>query len=69
MSLLDISSWPQWWANLISIGLFVLLLLALWQVPRAWNYVGAPDNQGWRDIRIWATALIAIQIVLYAVFR
>ena len=63
------SDWPAFWANNISIGLFVLILLLLWRVPRSWLYVGAPDEARWRDIRIWATVLVCVQISLYAVFR
>ncbi|MEM7078635.1 MAG: hypothetical protein AAF513_08410 [Pseudomonadota bacterium] len=62
------SSMPEIWANYLSILGFVLLLLLVWRIPRHLIFSGAPDQARWRDIRIWATVLIAIQIVLYTLF-
>ena len=61
--------WPAYWANNISIILFAGLFVLLWCVPKAWLYVGAPDQARWRDVRIWASVLILIQIGLYVIFR
>ncbi len=61
-------SMPVAWANYISIVGFVLLALLVWKIPRHIIYSQAPDDARWRDIRIWATVLIAMQLVLYLLF-
>ncbi len=57
------------WANYLSMLGFVFLLVIVWLIPRRLIYAGAPDQARWRDIRIWATVLIGIQLTLYAVFN
>ncbi|MDZ7668620.1 MAG: hypothetical protein U5Q16_04090 [Gammaproteobacteria bacterium] len=37
-------------------------------VPRAEVLRGAPDRAHWRDIRLWAVALVAVQLGIYWVF-
>lgn len=59
---------PVAWANYASIVGFLCLGIVVWMIPRHLIYRGAADNARWRDIRIWATVLIAIQLVLYVVF-
>ena len=57
------------WANYLSMLGFVFLLVIVWLIPRRLIYAGAHDQARWRDIRIWATVLIGIQLTLYAVFN
>jgi len=65
---MDITTLPVAWANYISMGGFFLLGVIVWLIPRRLIYAGAPDGAIWRDIRIWATVLIAMQVILYALF-
>ncbi len=64
-----LSGLPTSWANTITMLLFGLLLIILWSFPRQIVLRGAPDQARWRDIRIWATVLIFVQLGIYTVFR
>jgi|TARA_B100000953_G_C17817510_1_gene357413 uncharacterized membrane protein len=59
---------PVAWANYISIAGFLFLGIIVWAIPRALIFAEASDKSSWRDIRIWATVLIGIQLGLYLVF-
>ena len=59
---------PVAWANYLSMGGFVVLGLLVWLIPRKLIFQGAPETALWRDIRWWATLLIALQLGLYAIF-
>ena len=59
---------PVAWANYLSILGFLFLAVVVWVIPRKIIYQEAPDNSRWRDIRIWASVLITMQLILYAVF-
>ena len=58
----------QWWANVITVILFLLLAAGVWLIPKKRILADAPDKARWRDIRLWATALIAVQLMIYFVF-
>lgn len=60
--------WPQWWANAITVVLFLLIAGAVFLVRKQDILRTAPDQASWRDIRIWAVVLIAIQLGLYVIF-
>lgn len=64
-----LSSAPVSWANSITMVLFLILLAILWSFPRAAIMQDAPDDSWWRDLRIWGTLLIFIQLAIYALFR
>ncbi len=59
---------PVAWANYLSMGGFVLLGVLVWLIPRRLIFQGASEASRWRDIRWWATVLIALQLGLYAIF-
>ena len=59
---------PVAWANYLSMAGFAFLALFVWLIPRRLILSEAPDASRWRDIRVWATALIVLQIGLYAIF-
>ena len=63
------SDLPLVWANYFSIAGFVFLLFLVWMIPKRLIYKDAVDMRPWRDIRIWATVLISIQITLYLIFN
>lgn len=64
-----IQSLPIALANTITMVLFGLLLAILWSFPKRLIMRGAPDQARWRDLRIWGTLLIFVQLAIYAVFR
>ncbi len=59
---------PLWWATAITFGLFFLIALGTWLVPRDQVLADAPDKSAWRDIRIWASCLIVVQLSIYWLF-
>ena len=63
-----LSSLPVWWANVITVVLFIAIAGACFAVPKSVFMADAPDQARWRDIRWWAVILIAVQLGIYAVF-
>ncbi len=59
---------PPWCAKIGAVMLFGGVILFTWTLPKEFIYVGAPDRALWRDLRIWATVLVAFQIIIYYVF-
>jgi len=58
---------PLAWANPITVVLFLILLGLCWLIPRDEVLADAPRER-WRDLRIWATVLIVVQLGLYRLF-
>ncbi len=56
---------PVIWANYISISGFAFLALLVWLIPKRLIFTGTKDTSRWRDIRVWATALILLQLTVY----
>jgi len=56
------------WGKVIAVIAFVGIAIWSWQRPRDFIYQGAPDSRKWRDLRVWASILVAIQIVIYLSF-
>ncbi len=65
---MDFTSLPVAWANYLSIAGFAFLGVLVWLIPKRLIYTDAPDHTRWRDIRLWATVLITMQLILYALF-
>ena len=63
-----IATWPVWWANVITVVLFVMLAVGCFFIPRDIVLADAPDRSRWRDIRWWAIWLICIQLGIYGIF-
>ena len=61
-----VNNLPLELANWIILGLFVLLFFFVWLLP--FSLVRAASGKTFSDIRIWASALIACQLALYAFF-
>lgn len=59
---------PLWWANAFTIALFVAIAVGCWLVKPEAIFGDAPDQARWRDLRVWATALICIQVFIYYIF-
>jgi len=64
-----VTSLPTSLANIVTMVLFLLLLGILWSFPKALILKDAPDQSWWRDLRIWGTVLIFVQLGIYALFR
>ena len=56
------------WGKVIAILAFVGIAVWAWKRPKSFIFQGAPDSNRWRDLRVWASILIAIQIVIYLSF-
>jgi len=63
-----LSTLPLWYAKIAAMGIFLGVLLVAWLLPRSFVLTGAPDAKAWRDLRIWATILTAIQLIMYCIF-
>ncbi|MCB1685637.1 MAG: hypothetical protein R3E82_14120 [Pseudomonadales bacterium] len=59
---------PLWWANAITVVLFVGIGSAVFLFPKRRIFEDAPDQSGWRDIRWWALGLITVQLGIYVLF-
>jgi hypothetical protein len=59
---------PLMWGKIIAVIAFVGTTIWAWRRPRSFIYQGASDSRAWRDLRIWATVLMAVQIVIYLSF-
>jgi hypothetical protein len=59
---------PLVWGKIMAAAFFVGMIVWAWLRPRSYIFAAAPDQKKWRDLRIWATVLLGIQIVLYIVF-
>ena len=66
--MIDPASLPVAWANYLSILGFVFLLGLVWMIPKQVVLREAATPSWWRDIRLWATGLISLQVVLYLTF-
>lgn len=63
-----LASAPVAWALPLSFLCFLLLLALVWTIPASVVRRGAPDEARWRDLRIWATALVLLQLGIYVAF-
>jgi hypothetical protein len=56
---------PMSVAMVCAVGLYVVALVWVWGLRREFVFRGAPDDQWWRDLRIWATAVVIPYIAIY----
>jgi len=65
---MDLMRIPLYW-GIIVIGI-IMVGIAIWAAsrPRKYIYEGAPNNARWRDLRIWAVLLMAIQLAIHLVW-
>jgi len=59
---------PLWWGKVIAVVFFLAIAVWAWRRPRAYIFKGAPDDRGWRDLRVWASVAMVIQILIYMAF-
>jgi len=60
-----LESAPLAWSLPATFLAFAVLLIVVWSVPRASVMAGASDGARWRDLRIWATLLVIVQLATY----
>lgn len=60
---------PLWWASAGTVVIFLLLLVLNWKINPSGYMTDAPDQARWRDLRVWATALIMAQLMIYFIFQ
>ncbi len=59
---------PTEWANYLSMAGFIVLAVLVWAIPKHLVLAESPDTRRWRDLRLWASVLISVQLVLYVLF-
>ena len=52
-------------AKTVFLGFFGLLLVGVFLLPRSYIYRGAPSQARWRDLRLWALALVLLHAYVY----
>lgn len=55
-----------WQIRACYMAFFLAVLIVALRQKRSFVYEGAPDQKTWRDLRIWAAVVMAIQAALYA---
>jgi len=63
-----LKSIPLFWGKIIAVVLFAGIVIWAWFRPKEYIYKEAPDKRWWRDLRIWTTVLLALQIIIYLSF-
>jgi len=63
-----LSGLPLYWPKIIATCTFVGVAVWTWLRPKQFIYEGAPNTKRWRDLRLWITGLMAIQVFLYWYF-
>jgi len=59
---------PLYWGKVIAVTGFAGMIIWTWLRPKSFIFHDAPDKRRWRDLRIWATVLLLIQIIIYLSF-
>jgi len=56
------------WAKVIVLALFVVIFILVWILPNDYIFKGAPDRKWYRNLKLWATAIIILYGYLYIRF-
>jgi hypothetical protein len=56
---------PLYCATILTVILFAAIILWAVTRPKDYIYSEAPDRKLWRDLRVWATLIMVIQIAIY----
>jgi len=59
---------PLVWGKIMAVIAFFGMTIWAWRRPKSFIYQGAPDSSKWRDLRVWASILMVVQIVIYLSF-
>ncbi|UCH95877.1 MAG: hypothetical protein JSV88_03265 [Candidatus Aminicenantes bacterium] len=63
-----LKSIPLFWGKITAVVLFVGIVIWAWFRPKKYIFKDAPDQRWWRDLRIWTTVLLGLQIIIYLSF-
>lgn len=56
---------PNIWATYIAIITNIGILIWAWIRPKSFIFQDAPTQSKWRDLRIWITIFVAMQLIGY----
>lgn len=59
---------PLYWAKIMGTIFFVSVMIWALTKPTGYIFQGAPDGRIWRDLRLWAVAVLLFQIIIYLTF-
>ncbi len=59
---------PIVWAKIIATIIFVAAIIWTWFRPKSYILKSSPDKKNWRDLRIWITVIMVMQIIIYIYF-
>jgi hypothetical protein len=63
-----LSSVPMYWPKVFAVLTFSGGIVWTWFRPKSFIFQDAPDNKRWRDLRIWITIVMVLQIGIYLYF-
>lgn len=59
---------PLYYAKIGAVALFASLAALIWLLPRSYVYAEDAQITPLRNLRLWATLLLALQLILYWIF-
>lgn len=63
-----IADLPLGWAKFIVILAFVAPWIFAMTLKQTYLYQGASDTARWRNLKVWVTVIVVIQIAIYLYF-
>ena len=63
-----LGSLPMSVAMACALGLYVIAVIWVWRLKKEFVFRGAPDQNKWRDLRIWATLVVIPYVAVYILF-
>ena len=60
-----LASLPMSVAMGCALGLYAIAVVWVWRLKKEFVFRGAPDNRGWRDLRVWATIVVIPYVMVY----
>ncbi len=59
---------PLWSAKLFALAIFAAAIALVWLLPKAYVYAEGEVLPWQKDLRIWASLLLLVQLGLYWIF-
>ncbi|MBD3377556.1 hypothetical protein GF406_21185 [candidate division KSB1 bacterium] len=63
-----ISHLSQGWARFMVIIPFLIAWIFAMLLPKDYIYLGADDQKPWRNLKLWVTGIVFLQIGIYLIF-
>ena len=63
-----LSQIPLPWVRVIITAIFLIIIIWVWLMPKNYIFSSSPDKKIWRDLRIWATAAVITEGLIYLIF-